>query len=85
MSVMAINTFVWTNKEWFLCAVRSDGHLAPSDWTVGGMGVPGVGATNTRVGPDSRGQAGLERKFFRRVKSHETTHHRDAKEKAEHG
>ena len=85
MSVMAIHTFVWTNKEWFLCAVSSDGHLAPLDWTVGGMGEAGVGAASAHVGPDSPGQAGLERKFFRRVKSHETTHHRDAKEKAERG
>ena len=65
--------------------MSSDGHLAPSDWTVGGVGVAGVGAANAHVGTDSPGQAGLERKFFRRVKSHETTHHRDAKEKAERG
>ena len=63
----------------------SDGRLAPSDRTARGVGAAGVGAASTPVGPHSRGQAGLERRFFRRVKSHETTHHRDAKEKAEHG
>ena len=86
LSVMAITTFVWTNKEWFLCAVGRDGRLGPSDWTVGGIGVAGVGAASTRVGPDSwAGCTGAGCTLFRRVKSHETTHHRDAKEKAEHG
>ena len=61
-----------------------DGRLGPSDWTAGGVGWLAWGPPALVLDLTAE-QAALECEFFRRVNSREITHHRDAKEKAEHG